>query len=338
MTDRLTGSPVLSARDLRVSYGAPGHAVPAVDGVDFEIMAGETLGLVGESGCGKSSVARAILGLVDSQGGLASGQVDLEGVDLLSLSSRQLRAVTGARVAMVFQDPGRSLNPAFTVGEQIAETLRLHTEHSRREAWTRAVEVMTDVGLADAPRTARQYPHQLSGGMCQRVLIAMAIACRPQVLIADEPTTGLDPTVQSQILRLLRQLQHQYGLAILFITHDLGVVAEMSDRVAVMYAGRIVETGDAVEVFERPQHPYTAGLLASVPDPLRAGRELASIKGQVPRADQWPEGCRFAPRCPHMRQACTAQNPELRLTGGHAVRCIRADELCLKGVADAEHA
>ena len=314
-----------------------GHRdVTAVRDVSIDIAAGETVALVGESGSGKSVTSLSILRLLPkTTGRIASGKITLrrksgEIAELGSLDPAQLRAVRGNDIGMVFQEPLTSLNPVFTVGEQIAEPIRTHLGASHAEAAKRAVQLLADVGIPDPARRATQYPHELSGGMRQRATIAMALACTPALLIADEPTTALDVTIQAQILDLLEKLQAERGMAMLFVTHNLGVVAEIADRVAVMYGGSIVELGNVAEVFAHPRHPYTSGLMRSVPrigeaSRLReAGTALPTIAGSVPTLTNLPKGCAFAERCPHAIDACRAELPALVDTGaGHMSRCIR---------------
>ena len=286
--------------------------VRAVDGVSFTIGKGETVALVGESGCGKSVTALSILRLVQAPAGrIESGRVLLEGTDLVTLPEEELRKVRGARIAMIFQEPMTSLNPVLTVGFQIAEAVQLHRRVSRAEAWTEAVRMLELVEIPDPATRARSYPHQLSGGMRQRVMIAMALSCDPELLIADEPTTALDVTIQAQILELLDNLRARLGMALLLITHDLGVVAERAERVLVMYAGRVVEEGPVAEVFTSPKHPYTRGLLRSVPRLGRPHARLEAIPGQVPRLTELPSGCRFRDRCDRALQACATLDPPL---------------------------
>jgi len=319
---------VLEVRDLRTSFVADAGPVRAVDGVSFDLFAGRTLGLVGESGCGKSATALSILRLVPPPGRVA-GSVRLRGRELSALDDEAMRAVRGAEIAMVFQEPMSALNPVFTVGWQVAEALLVHRRLGKRDARARAIELLAEVGIADAALRARQYPHQLSGGMRQRVMIAMAMACRPAVLLADEPTTALDVTVQAQILELFGELQRKAGTALLLITHDLAVVAETAERVAVMYAGRIVEEASTVELFERPRHPYTIGLLRSLPERTPRGRPLAAIPGSVPSAFDWPSGCRFRTRCPLARALCAEREPALEPAGaepGHLAACHFQEE------------
>ncbi len=307
----------------------------AVDGISFELARGETLALVGESGSGKSVTSLSIMRLFPQPPGqIAGGRMLFHGRDgrvhdLAQVSERQMRALRGAEIGMIFQEPMTSLNPLITVGEQVAEGLRRHAGLGRREANARAVALLARVGIAAPERRARDYPHHLSGGMRQRAMIAVALACSPSLLIADEPTTALDVTIQGQILALIRDLQAELGMGVLFITHDLGVVAEIADRVAVMYAGRIVESGTVRELFARPRHPYTQALLRSLPriEAEGATAELLPIPGQVPSPTRLPPGCAFAPRCPQVRPECEAAVPPLTGEGGRRVACIRADEL-----------
>jgi oligopeptide/dipeptide ABC transporter ATP-binding protein len=297
----------------------------AVDDVSFDLYPGETLGIVGESGCGKTVTSLSILRLVPEPPGhvLPGSLIEFEGRNLLALSAPELRAVRGNQIAMIFQEPMTSLNPVFTVGDQIAEAAIIHQHLSRGAARARAIAMLRLVGIPDPDERVDHYPHQLSGGMRQRVMIAMALVCHPKVLIADEPTTALDVTIQAQILELLDRLQHELGMAVLLITHDLGVVAGHADRVVVMYAGRVVETAPTDALFERPAHPYTEGLLAAVPRIDAPRARLHAIPGQVPAATAWPPGCRFHPRCPYAWDKCVAQEPPLLETGtpGHTARC-----------------
>ncbi len=308
-------TPRLSVQNLTVEFRTPEGTVRAVDGVSFDVHAGETVALVGESGCGKTMSALAVLGLVPAPAGhIAGGRITCEGRELVGLSNRELRKVRGSLVSMVFQEPASSLNPVFTVGQQIAGVLRAHDRSlSRRAATDRAVELLLSVGVPDADVRARDYPHQWSGGMCQRALIAMAIANRPRVLIADEPTTALDVTIQAQVLEVLDVARRETGAATLLITHDLGVVAEMADRVVVMYAGRVVETATVAEIFHAPRHPYTLGLMASLPRLDSDMARLVPIPGHPPHLHRIPSGCAFHPRC-HLRQGrslCAEQVPPL---------------------------
>jgi oligopeptide/dipeptide ABC transporter ATP-binding protein len=313
---------LLRVDGLATHFATSRGLVRAVDGVSFAVERGEVLGLVGESGCGKSVTSLSILRLVPPPGRIAAGGVFLDGENLLTLDAEAMRQVRGARIAMVFQEPMTSLNPVFPVGDQIAAAVRAHEGRSRRAAWDRA-EAMLDLVQVPSPRErARDYPHQLSGGLRQRAMIALALAAGPALLIADEPTTALDVTIQAQILDLLRRLQAERGMAILLITHDLGVVAELCHRVAVIYAGRIVELAPVGEIFARPVHPYTRGLLRCLPHPSRFGQPLASIEGAPPDLRAAPAGCRFAPRCPHAVARCRLDEPPLEARApGHLVRC-----------------
>ena len=314
---------LLEIRDLRVTFRAPDGVARAVDGVDLVVRAGETVGLVGESGCGKSVTSLAVLRLVEPDGIIGAGSaVQLEGRNLLALPGRELRAVRGNHVAIVFQEPQSALNPVLTIGDQIAEAVVIHEGKSRREALDRAVEMLRLVRIPDAAERAHAYPHQLSGGMRQRVLIAMALINHPRLLIADEPTTALDVTIQAEILALLEDLQQRLGMAVLLITHNLGVVAERASRVYVMYAGQIVEEARNADLFARPAHPYTEGLLAAVPRLDQRRERLAQIPGQVPPATAWPAGCRFHPRCPYAWDKCRTEMPPLLDAGeGQRARC-----------------
>ena len=320
-------TPLLSVDRLTTVFDLPIGAVPAVDAVSFEIRAGETLGLVGESGSGKSVPALSILRLVQPPGRIAGGAIRFKGRDLLGLSEREMQAVRGADIALIFQEPMTALNPVFTIGDQIAETLAVHGRATGRGATARAVELLRAVRIPDAAARVNDYPHQLSGGMRQRVLIAMAIACQPSLVIADEPTTALDATIQAEILDLLREMKQTLDLSLLLITHDLGVIAETADRVAVMYAGRIVETGPVRAILRNPQHPYTRGLLASTPGGAR-GRRLTVIEGAVPMLGALPPGCAFNPRCPDRFEPCTsAPPPEYAVGPEHLARCYLHDSL-----------
>jgi len=322
---------LLEVRHLSTSFGN----VPAVQDVSFTIDRGETLCVVGESGCGKSVTALSILRLISPPGRIHAGEVLFKDRDLLKLSESEMRACRGNDIAMIFQDPMTSLNPVYTVGEQIAEAVRLHRKVSRKEAWNLTIEEMRDVAIPAPEMRIRSYPHEMSGGMRQRVMIAMALACNPELLIADEPTTALDVTIQAQILDLLRELRERRNLGLLLITHDLGVVAETADRVAVMYAGQIIEEGSVYDVFARPSHPYTRGLLRAVPR-LQAGRrasgskrsKLETIEGTVPSPLEWPNGCRFAPRCDYVEPECEMASIQLcEIETNHATRCRRAHEI-----------
>ncbi len=316
-------APLLEVRDLSVAFR--GGAIQAVDGVDLAICAGETLAVVGESGSGKSVTALAVLRLFGRDDGAAArGRILWHGEDLLPMPEAALRRYRGREIAIIFQDPGASLNPVFTIGEQIAEVLRRHEGLSKNRAAVRALELLRDVGIADPERRIRSYPHQLSGGMRQRVMIAVALACSPQLLIADEPTTALDVTIQAQILRLLKSLQAHTGMALMFITHDLELVADIADRIAVMYAGQVVETGPAAQVLSRPRHPYTRALLECRPHRGPDGLvHFAPIPGSPPRG-VFPQGCRFAARCALVEPACSAGAVKLeRVEAAHDSRCRR---------------
>jgi peptide/nickel transport system ATP-binding protein len=317
--------PLLAIENLKVVFhGDRGRTTRAVDGVDLQLTRGRTLGLVGESGCGKSVTSLAVMGLLPKDSAEVSGTVRFDGVDLLRLADPQLRDMRGDRLAMIFQEPMTSLNPSYTVGEQIAEAIVRHRDLSRHAARAQAIELLRRVGIPSPDQRLDDYPHKLSGGMRQRVMIAMALACGPQLLIADEPTTALDVTIQAQILDLMRALKAETGAAIILITHDLGVVAEICDEVAVMYAGQLVEQAPVETLFERPEHPYTVGLLASIPRLDRRAEELATIEGTLPDMTSPPAGCRFAPRCPFADEACrSAPPPVVRIDPRHWSRCFK---------------
>ncbi|MHB8927450.1 MAG: ABC transporter ATP-binding protein [Bacillota bacterium] len=315
--------PLVDVRDLTTVFKTDEGTVTAVDDVSFHIGRGETLGMVGESGCGKSVTSLSILRLIPTPPGrIASGKVFFEGQDLMKMSEAEMRHIRGNRISMIFQEPMTSLNPVFTVGDQIAEAIELHQKVRPREALERAIDLLKLVGIPLPERRVREYPHQLSGGMRQRVMIAMALSCKPRLLIADEPTTALDVTIQAQILDLMRRLRKEFGMSILLITHDLGVIAEMAERVVVMYAGQVVEEAPVDDLFERPMHPYTLGLLKSIPS-LDSGRErLHVIEGIVPNLVDLPPGCRFWPRCPEASDRCKNETPRLLTDGpGRYVRC-----------------
>lgn len=322
----MNDDPVLDVRDLHTHLFLRRGTIKAVDGVSFSLRRGEVLGLVGESGCGKSMTALSLMRLIPPESArIVSGQILLEGEDLVSKSVREMRGIRGRRISMILQDPQTSLNPVFTIGDQIMEVL---DDNGDRNLDTQAIEALQRVRISAPEQRLRQYPHQLSGGMKQRVVGTIAMNRAPSVLIADEPTTALDPTIQLQYLNLLKELQRKSGMAMLFITHDFGVVARMCDRVAVMYAGRIVETGPVREIFDRPAHPYTRALIASVPKVDQDTERLYAIEGEPPVLYNLPEGCRFAPRCPYAEDECRAAYPE-KLTVGpdHAVECRRAAEI-----------
>ncbi|MGS4946417.1 ABC transporter ATP-binding protein [Meridianimarinicoccus sp. RP-17] len=331
----IAGNVLLDVDDLKVHFRTDEGVVRAVDGVSFHIDEGETLGVVGESGSGKSVTSLAIMRLLGTSGAMApGGAIRFGGMDLLGMSDPEMRRIRGNAIAMIYQEPMSSLNPVHTVGRQIAEVVRLHQRLDRKAADRRAVEMLELVGIPEPARRARNYPHEMSGGMRQRVMIAMALACKPRLLIADEPTTALDVTIQAQILDLMRQLQRDIGMSILFITHDLGVIAEMADRVVVMYAGRTVEEATVDDLFVKPLMPYTMGLLDSVPRVDTAGPasgKLRTIPGNVPNALMRPLGCAFEPRCGYAMDACRRQMPVLEDTGGgHMVRCHRWGDIVRK--------
>ena len=321
---------LLSVEHLTTVFDLSSGSVPAVDDVSFEIRAGETLGLVGESGSGKSVTALSIMRLVQPPGRIAGGSVRFKGRELLGLPDSEMRAVRGADISLIFQEPMTALNPVFTIGDQIAEALLVHGRATRRDAAAKAVELLTAVRIPEAASRVTNYPHQLSGGMRQRVLIAMALACRPSLVIADEPTTALDVTIQAQILDLMRDMKAAFGLSLLLITHDLGVIAETADRVAVMYAGRIVERGPVRAIFREPQHPYTRALLASIPGGA-PGQRLRAIEGTVPMLGALPPGCAFSPRCPDRFEPCTtAPPPEYPVGADQGARCYLHNTVGLK--------
>jgi peptide/nickel transport system ATP-binding protein len=314
---------LLTIEGLRTTFHTQSGEIAAVDGVDLSIARGRTLGIVGESGCGKSVLSLSIMRLVPPPGRIAAGRIVFDGRDLAALSAPEMRAIRGGRIAMIFQEPMTSLNPAFTVGAQIIEAMRAHDRTASAAALrARAIAALERVRIPAAARRFDEYPHQMSGGMRQRVMIAMALSCEPDLLIADEPTTALDVTVQAQILDLLRTLQQQTGMAIILITHDLGIVAEMADEVAVMYAGRVVERAPGPAIFDDPQHPYTLGLLGSIPKIEEDRDRLLAIEGSVPPPFDLPHGCRFHPRCVFAEPACTAEDPALReVASGHRAAC-----------------
>ena len=318
-------SALLDVRDLRTHFATEDGEFAAVDGVSFTIDAGRTLGLVGESGCGKSVTSLSIMGLVPQPPGRVEGEIFFDGVDLLRMPASQMRELRGNRLSMIFQEPMTSLNPAFTIGEQIAEAILRHRKTSRAEAKSLAIQMLDRVRIPMPAQRYDEYPHRLSGGMRQRVMIAMALALSPHLLIADEPTTALDVTIQAQILDLMRTLREETGTAIILITHDLGVIAEVADDVAVMYAGRIVERAPVSALFAAPQHPYTIGLLGSIPQMHLKQERLAAIEGQVPNAMSQVHGCRFHPRCPFAVERCREESPPLEdIEAGHAAACWRA--------------
>ncbi|MNB67744.1 Oligopeptide transport ATP-binding protein OppD [compost metagenome] len=315
--------PILKIENLHTHFFTEKGEVPAVDGVDLYINPGEVLGVVGESGCGKSVTSLSVLKLVPNPPGrIVDGRILFKGRDIVPMKEREMRKIRGNAVSMIFQEPMTSLNPLFTVGQQIIETVRLHQGISKKEAREHAVDMLRKVGIPRPESIIDEYPHQLSGGMRQRVMIAMSISCNPELLIADEPTTALDVTIQAQILDLIRRLNEEQGTAVMMITHDLGVVAEMCHRVAVMYAGKVVEEGTVRDIFKNPLHPYTQGLIASVPRMDETRERLYSIPGNVPILSTSMQGCRFAPRCPHVMDICRQSLPELTLQDDrHSSRC-----------------
>ena len=314
--------PLLEVHNLKTYFFTDDGVVKAVDGVDLSVKPGEVLGLVGESGCGKSVMSLSILRLVGVPGKVVDGEVLYGGKNLLTLPENEMAQMRGNRISMIFQQPQTSLNPVFTVGNQVAEVLQIHQNMNKEESWNRAVELLSLVGIPDAARKAKAYPHEMSGGQAQRVMIAMALALVPELLVADEPTTALDVTIQAQILDLMREMQRKLNTAVILITHDLGIIAEMADRVAVMYAGQIVEQADVGDLFENPRHPYTRGLIASIPVLGRVTETLEVIPGSVPNLIDMPAGCRFAPRCQYAMRICSEVEPNLLPVGsGHEVRC-----------------
>jgi oligopeptide/dipeptide ABC transporter ATP-binding protein len=317
------GDVLLDVRDLRTYFNLMDGVVKAVDGVSFSLRRGGRLALVGESGSGKSVTAMTIMRLIDiPPGEIVSGEVMFDGVDLLKLEDEPMQKVRGGEIAMIFQEPMTSLNPVMTVGDQIGEAVLLHQTDDRKTSVEITLQALADVGIPDPKRRITQYPHELSGGMRQRIMIAMALSCNPKLIIADEPTTALDVTIQRQILELIKTIQERTGTALLLITHDLGVVAETVDEVAVMYTGRIVETGSVEDVLLRPRHPYTKGLLDSIPSQGKRGKKLSVIRGVVPNPFRLPPGCKFEPRCPYAWEACTQEEPDLlALSGERASRC-----------------
>lgn len=322
----------LEIKNLKTYFYTDAGVAPAVDGVSYSIEAGETLGVVGESGSGKSVTALSILGLIPTPPGkIVDGEILFEGKDLTKMNDKELRGIRGNDISMIFQEPMTSLNPVFTVGNQIVEAIMLHQDLDYPAARNLAIEMLEKVGIPDPSKRIDEYPHQMSGGMKQRVMIAMSLACKPKLLIADEPTTALDVTIQAQILELLNSLQEELGMSVLLITHDLAVVAETCDHVAVMYAGRIVEYGDVHSLFENPAHPYTIGLFSSIPsadvkNEDRADR-LFVIPGMVPRPQDFPDGCRFRPRCPYATDKCKELPPTTNLSDSHSVACWHTEEV-----------
>ncbi|WWD81702.1 ABC transporter ATP-binding protein [Alkalicoccus halolimnae] len=319
---------IIKVDDLQTSFFTHKGEIKAVDGVHFDVPSGKTLGIVGESGSGKSITSLSIMRLIDDPGRIKGGSITFNGEDLLAKSEAEMRSIRGNKISMIFQEPMTSLNPVYTIGDQIAESYQIHQGLSKKDALNKALGMLELVGIPSPKARLKAYPHELSGGMRQRAMIAIALACNPQLLIADEPTTALDVTIQAQILRLISGLQEELGMSMLLITHDLGVVAETCDYVAVMYAGKIVEYADVETLFNNPNHPYTVGLLKSLPRHDIDQEELAVIKGMVPSPDDLPDGCRFAPRCPFAREMCVERLPDLEdLKDGNQVRCwIHTDQ------------
>ena len=326
--------PMLRVQDLRTYFFTDQGVVKAVDGVSFEVNEGETLGIVGESGCGKTVTSLSVLGLLPEPPAqiMAGSSVKFLGDEIIGADEGRMRNLRGNKISMIFQEPMSSLNPVYSVGDQIAEVLRVHRRMGRKEARDEAIRLLDEVGIPAPDRRVAEYPHQLSGGMRQRVMIAMALSCEPKLLIADEPTTALDVTIQAQILELLEELSLSHGMAVLLITHDLGVVAEVCDRVVVMYAGQVIETGTVNEIFTEPAHPYTRGLLASLPSVTNSGRRLNSISGTVPNPVDWPRGCRFRERCPEAGYGCEEEQALVTLeSAGRSSRCCKTEAVNLTG-------
>ena len=325
---------LVEVKDLKVTYYQNGVETPVVRNVSFEIKKNETLGLVGESGSGKSVTSKAIMRLIaEPPGKIANGEILFEGKNLLKMKEKQMQKVRGKDIAMIFQEPVTSLNPLYTCGSQIAEAILLHNKCSKQEAWERAVEILKMVGVPSPEKRAQSYPHELSGGMRQRVMIAIALSCNPRLLIADEPTTALDPTIQAQILKLIHDMQKEKDMSVLLITHDMGIVAENCDRVAVMYAGQILEIADVKTIFGNPAHPYTIGLLKAIPKLDEKVDRLYNIRGMVPRFNELPKGCTFGPRCDFCDKKCEEEAPQLVNMGdGHLVRCHYAGYLPERGI------
>ncbi|HTY67799.1 MAG TPA: ABC transporter ATP-binding protein [Alphaproteobacteria bacterium] len=319
--------PLLQVRHLRVEFPSRRGALTAVDDVSFGIAPGEILGMVGESGAGKSMTGAAIIGLLEPPGRISGGEILLEGRRIDDLPQGELRKIRGRKIGAIFQDPLTSLNPLYRIGDQLTETILTHLEMSPVAARARAVRLLEEVGIPAASERLDHYPHQFSGGMRQRVVIALALAAEPRLIIADEPTTALDVSIQAQIIGLLKRLGHQHGTAVLLITHDMGVIAETSDRVAVMYAGRIVEIGPVADIIKRPRHPYTVGLMGAIPDMSRKVERLVQIEGAMPRLDAIPSGCAFHPRCPRAIARCRAERPELLAAGSSHAACWLAGEV-----------
>ncbi len=319
-------APLLSVRDLRVEFPTRRGVLTAIDGVSFDLSEGEVLGVVGESGAGKSITGTAVIGLLEPPGRIAGGEIRLKGERIDTLPRAAMRRIRGKRIGMVFQDPLTSLNPLFSIGDQLVETITTHLPVSEREARERAVRLLEEVGIPAASQRLAAYPHQFSGGMRQRVVIALALCAEPELVIADEPTTALDVSVQSQIIKLLKRICHDHGAAVMLITHDMGVIAETADRVAVMYSGRIAEIGPVRDVIANPHHPYTVGLMGAIPSLTGDADRLTQIPGSMPRLDAIPRGCAFNPRCPHVFDRCRIDRPELIDIGQSRVACWKAAE------------
>lgn len=314
---------LLSVSDLQIQFQTKKGLNTAVDGISFSVGKGEILGIVGESGCGKSVTSMSILRLLGSNARISNGSIKLDGKELLSLTEDEMCRIRGNEIAMIFQDPMTALNPTMTIGEQLIEPLMIHQGYKKKDAWKEAIEVLKKVGIAAPEKRMKEYPHQLSGGMRQRVMIAMAVSCMPKLLIADEPTTALDVTIQAQILELMMELRQKLNTAIILITHDMGVVAETADNILVLYAGRVVEYGSVKAIFNTPKHPYTEGLLSSIPPLEEDVEELNTIEGAVPAPGQMPSGCRFSPRCPYASERCKKEQPSMYQAGDAIVSCFK---------------
>ena len=314
---------LLSVKDLQVQFHTKKGINTAVDGISFSIGKGEILGIVGESGCGKSVSSMSILRLLGTNAKISEGSIKLGDRELLTLTEDEMCKIRGNEIAMIFQDPMTALNPIMTIGDQLIEPLVIHQGYKKKDAWKEAIEVLKKVGIAAPEKRMKEYPHQLSGGMRQRVMIAMAVSCAPKLLIADEPTTALDVTIQAQILELMMELREKMDTAIMLITHDMGVVAETADNILVLYAGKVVEYGSVKDIFNDPKHPYTQGLLSSIPPLTEDKEELNTIEGTVPAPGQMPAGCRFSPRCPYATERCKVEQPGIYQAGGALVSCFR---------------
>lgn len=329
MPDNMANSNLLEIKDLKTSFLTERGLVTAVDGVSFSIKPGETLGVVGESGCGKSVTAASIMRLLNKDSTIYEGEIIYKGKNLLKLSEKEMREIRGNEISIIFQDAMTSLNPIYTIGDQIAESLMIHRKLNKRQAYEEAIEMLRMTGIPAPEKRVHEYPHELSGGMRQRAMIAMALSCRPSLLIADEPTTALDVTIQAQILDLINDLKEELNMSVMMITHDLGVVAEVCTRVVVMYLGQVIEETDVESLFDQPLHPYTKGLLECIPQ-LEDDRSkrLFTIKGIVPSLDNVPKGCRFAQRCPYVDEQCMSESPDLKeVSQGHKVRCWNYDKI-----------